>query len=233
MAANRIRPKKLSEPTVSRLPIYLRIAEQAARSGEDRLDSKRIAELAGHSATTVRRDLSGIGTLGKRGSGYDPTRLAGAISKELGLDQQYNAIVVGMGNLGRALVNSQNFITGGGTLVGIYDVDPAVIGTTVGGFVVQDFNGPLAEASTAILCVPPAASQSVADRLMAHGVTALLNFAPQVLTRTPEVSVHYVDFSIELQVLRYRQNHRLSFSGVVHSVGATSPNTPGSPAVSE
>ncbi len=118
-------------------------------------------------------------------------------------------------------------------LVGIYDVDPAVIGTTVGGFVVQDFNGPLAEASTAILCVPPAASQSVADRLMAHGVTALLNFAPQVLTRTPEVSVHYVDFSIELQVLRYRQNHRLSFSGVVHSVGATSPNTPGSPAVSE
>jgi len=223
------RPKTLSEPTISRLPIYQRIAEEMAQRGIDRIDSKTIGELAGVTATTVRRDLSGLGTLGTRGAGYDTRKLSERIADTLGVDKAYDVIVVGMGNLGSALVNSTSFLTRGAHLVGIYDTSPSVVGTKIGDLTVANFVGPLAPATIAVLCVPPEACQEVANRLVASGITALLNFAPQVITVPPHIVVHYVDFSIELQVLMYRQEHRVTFSGVVHPVGATPQGLSGGP----
>jgi redox-sensing transcriptional repressor len=221
MANPRLLKRQLSEPTISRLPIYQRIAEGWERRGRSSIDSTQLGELAGVTPTTVRRDLAALGSFGQRGSGYDVAILKTRIAEALGYDQEYDVIVVGAGNLGRALVNSNNFLTRGAKLVAVYDQDPKVIGTEVAGQVVQDFQGPIAPVTVAVLCVPAAAVQSVADRLVTQGIHAFLNFAPQVISLPPGYAVHYVDFSIELQILMYHVANGTGplGGGVLHSLG--------------
>jgi redox-sensing transcriptional repressor len=218
-----LRQPTLSEPTVARLPVYQRIVESWQRRGEVRIDSQQIATLAGVTATTVRRDLAGLGSLGVRGAGYDVGVLAERIGEALGHDRTYRVVVVGMGNLGRALVNSTNFLVRGAQLAALYDVDPHVIGTEIAGHRVESFDGPIAEASVGVLCVPPEAAQAAADHLVASGVHALLNFAPQVVTVPIGTSVHYVDFSIEMQILVFHLlNGTGDFAGgVLRSLGTS------------
>jgi redox-sensing transcriptional repressor len=156
-----------------------------------------------------------------RGSGYDVSVLRERIAEALGHDREYDVVVVGMGNLGRALVNSSNFLTRGAKLVALYDKDPSVIGSEVAGHIVQDLSGSIVRATVAVLCVPPAAAQAVADRLVGQGIRAFLNFAPQVISVPPGCAVHYVDFSIELQILMYHVNNGTGplGGGVLHSLG--------------
>lgn len=221
MASPRLRPRKLSEPTISRLPVYQRIVEDWQRHGETRIDSRQISELAGVTATTVRRDLAGLGPLGTRGSGYDVAVLATRISETLGHDRNYQVVMVGLGNLGRALVNSSNFLIRGATLVALYDSDVDIIGTEVAGLVVRSIDEEMVNATVGVICVPPQAAQVVADKLVAADVHALLNFAPQVLSVPLGTAVHYVDFSIELQILMYHLNNGTGplGGGLLHSLG--------------
>jgi redox-sensing transcriptional repressor len=224
MATPRLRSKKLSEPTIARLPVYQRIVEGWRARGAARIDSRQIGELAGVTATTVRRDLAGLGSLGTRGAGYDVDLLSERIGEALGHDRLYGVVVVGMGNLGRALVNSSNFLIRGATLVGLYDNDPAVIGTVVAGHTVRDLDEGVVAATVGVLCVPAAAAQAVADRLVAADIHALLNVAPEVITVPLGTAVHYVDFSIELQILMYHLNNGTGplGGGVLHSLGIAS-----------
>lgn len=223
--ATRRRLVTLSEPTIARLPIYQRIAENWRSRGNTSIDSQRLGDLAGVTATTVRRDLAGLGSLGVRGAGYDIDRLLAHIGEALGHDRTYGVVVVGLGNLGRALVNSNSFLIRGANLVGLYDADPSVVGTTIAGLEVRDLSGEITHADVAVLCVPPEAAQVVADRLVASGIRALLNFAPQVLTMPLGVAVHYVDFSIELQILMYHLVNGTGplGGGLLHSLGITAP----------
>jgi redox-sensing transcriptional repressor len=225
VATPRVRTKRLSEPTISRLPVYQRIAEGYRRRGEARIDSRQIGELAGVTATTVRRDLAGLGSFGTRGSGYDVGVLVERIGVALGHDQSYDVVVVGIGNLGRALVNSSNFLIRGARLTALYDVDPAVVGREVAGHRVEDLDALSGPASGGVICTPADAAQSVADRLVAARVRAILNFAPQVVTVPLGVAVHYVDFSIELQILMYHVIHGTGplAGGVLHSIGVAGP----------
>lgn len=217
----RLRLKKLSEPTIGRLPVYQRIAEGFARRGLNRIDSAQIGELAGVTATTVRRDLAGLGTFGTRGSGYDVTVLCERIGQALGHDLSYDVVVVGLGNLGRALVNSSNFLIRGARLIALYDVDATVVGTEIAGHVVRHLDEGVDRATVGVICVPATAAQSVADRLVAADVHAILNFSPQVITVPLGTAVHYVDFSIELQILMYHLNNGTGplGGGVLHSLG--------------
>ncbi len=227
MASPRLRPRKLSEPTISRLPVYQRIVEGWQRRGDTNIDSRQISELAGVTATTVRRDLAGLGSLGTRGSGYDVDVLVQRIGEALGHDRSYQVVVVGLGNLGRALVNSSNFLIRGANLAALYDTDPALIGTEVAGHVIRSINDDMVSATVGVICVPPEAAQAVADRLVAADVHALLNFAPEVLNVPLGTAVHYVDFSIELQILMYHLNNGTGplGGGLLHSLGiaATHP----------
>src|SRR5665213_4042843 len=143
MATPRLRTRKLSEPTIARLPVYQRIAESWGSRGLNRIDSQQIGELAGVTATTVRRDLAGLGSFGTRGAGYDVTVLIERIAGALGHDRHYDVVVVGIGNLGHALVNSSSFLIRGARLVALYDNDPAMIGTEVAGNVVQALSEPI------------------------------------------------------------------------------------------
>ncbi len=226
MATPRLRTRKLSEPTIGRLPVYQRIAEGWLARGLRRIDSQRIGELAGVTATTVRRDLAGLGTLGTRGAGYDVSVLNERIGEALGHDRSYDVVVVGIGNLGRALVNSSNFLIRGAQLAALYDIDPNVVGTTVAGHVVKSLDEPIIPATVGVLCVPASAAQGVAERLVAADIHALLNFAPQVLTVPLGTAVHYVDFSIELQILMYHLNNGTGplGGGVLHSLGIATAN---------
>jgi len=217
MATPRLRARKLSEPTIARLPVYQRIAEGWLIRGQNRIDSRQIAELAGVTATTVRRDLAGLGTLGTRGAGYDVNVLNDRIGEALGHDRKYDVVVVGLGNLGRALVNSSNFLIRGAQLAALYDVDPDVIGTEIAGHVVRPWSDAIVPATVGVICVPPLAAQEVADKL--------LNFAPQVITTPLGTAVHYVDFSIELQILMYHLNNGTGplGGGLLHSLGLANP----------
>ena len=225
MATPRLRARNLSEPTIARLPVYQRIAEGWLARGQNRIDSRQIAELAGVTATTVRRDLAGLGTLGTRGAGYDVGVLNDRIGEALGHDRKYDVIVVGLGNLGRALVNSTNFLIRGAQLVALYDVDPGVVGTEIAGHVVRPWSDPIVPATVGVICVPPEAAQEVADKLVKAKVRGLLNFAPQVITTPLGTAVHYVDFSIELQILMYHLNNGTGplGGGLLHSLGLANP----------
>ena len=226
MASPRLRPRKLSEPTISRLPVYQRIVEGWQRRGETSIDSRQISELAGVTATTVRRDLAGLGSLGTRGSGYEVDVLVERIGQALGHDRSYKVVVVGLGNLGRALVNSSNFLIRGANLAALYDSDPDIVGTELAGHVVRSIDDEMVSATVGVICVPPEAAQAVADQLVAADVHALLNFAPQVLNVPLGTAVHYVDFSIELQILMYHLNNGTGplGGGLLHSLGIAATN---------
>ncbi len=232
MATPRLRIRKLSEPTISRLPVYQRIVESFRRRGITRIESSQIAQLTGVTATTVRRDLSGLGPLGTRGAGYDVDVLDQKIGEALGHDRTYSVVVVGMGNLGQALVNSSNFLIRGASLSALYDADPAVVGREIAGHVVRDINDPMIEATVGVICTPPSAAQEVADKLVAANVHAILNFAPTVVNVPIGVAVHYVDFSIELQILVFHLLNTMNFAGgILHSVGVTAQGQPDARAV--
>lgn len=223
--ARLLRPKHLPEPTLHRLPIYQRIAGEWAKRGERQIDSTNLGDLAGASSTTVRRDLSYLGPLGTRGSGYDPNTLFQKISEVLGSQLHYDVVVIGMGNLGRALVNSTSFLVHGARIVGIYDIDPEVIGTKVGDHMVQSIEDGLESAAVGVICVPPEHAQGVAEKLVASKVSAILNFAPHVLTVPLGTVVRYVDFSIELQIVMYHLTNGTGplGGGILHTLGITPP----------
>jgi len=225
MSSAILRSKQLSEPTVARLPIYQRIADEWSRRGNLHIDSTTLGSLAGVQPATVRRDLSGLGALGTRGAGYECETLSTRINETLGRNHRYDIVVVGLGNLGRALINSEYFLSGGAELVGIYDIDPEVIGTEVAGLTVQSFDVDIVSAMVGVMCVPASAAQSVADRLVASGIHALLNFAPHVVAVPIGTAVRYVDFSIELQILEYQLTNGTGplGGGVLHTLGITPP----------
>jgi redox-sensing transcriptional repressor len=123
-------------------------------------------------------------------------------------------------------VNSTNFLIRGAQLAALYDNDPDVVGATIVGCVVKSLDDPIVPATVGVICVPPEAAQDVADRLVGAGIHALLNFAPQVLTVPIGTAVHYVDFSIELQILMYHLNNGTGplGGGLLHSLGISTPS---------
>jgi redox-sensing transcriptional repressor len=191
-----------------RLPVYQRILAELVRTNVATVSSEQLATLAAVNATKVRKDLSLLGSFGTRGSGYDPAYLIDQIEHALGVDRNWTIAVVGIGNLGRALTNSEGFVSRGFNVTAIFDVDPDVIGEEIKGLRVRHMDeiATLRSAerpAIGVITTPGWAAQEVANLLVAVGVTSLLNFAPRVLTVPPHVHLRYVDLSIELQVLGF------------------------------
>jgi len=191
-----------------RLPVYQRILAELVRTNVATVSSEQLASLAAVNAAKVRKDLSLLGSFGTRGSGYDPTYLITQIEQALGVDRNWTVAVVGIGNLGRALTNSEGFASRGFSVSALFDVDPAVIGEEIKGLRVRHMDEIASLRSTerpaiGVITTPGWAAQEVANLLVAVGVTSLLNFAPRVLIVPPHVHLRYVDLSIELQVLGF------------------------------
>lgn len=202
--------RAIPEATVARLPIYLRTLMDAAANHETTISSERLAELGGVNAAKVRKDLSYLGSLGTRGVGYDVEFLVFEISRELGLTRDWGVIIAGVGNLGHALANYKGFGSRGFQVVGLVDVDPAKIGEVIAGVTVRHLDELPALArevgpAIGVITTTAAVAQDVADRLVAAGVSSILNFAPGVITVPEGVAIRKVDLSIELQILSFYQ----------------------------
>lgn len=198
---------------MARLPVYLRILTELDDVRDSTVSSERLAELAGVNAAKVRKDLSYLGSYGTRGVGYDVEYLLFQVRRELGLNKDRPVVIVGVGNLGRALADYGGFTERGFPVVALVDTDRAKIGTQHVGITIRhvdDLDEVVREkgASIGLVATPPAAAQDVTDALVAAGVGSILNFAPVVLTVPDDVSLRKVDLALELQILSYYQQHR-------------------------
>jgi len=206
-------PAGIPDATVARLPLYLRALDELAASGTDVCSSEHLASAAGVNSAIVRKDLSHLGSYGTRGVGYDVRFLAGHIAAVVGQTQPWPVVIVGAGHLGSALAAYQGFGARGVKVAAVVDADPALVGTVVGGHEVRSIDEladviALGEVSLAIISTPPAAAQSVADALVAAGITSILNFAPTALQVPADVDLRQVDVAAELQILGYHAHHR-------------------------
>jgi redox-sensing transcriptional repressor len=223
-------PRRISEATVERLPIYERLLAELLRTGHPTVSSEQLASLARVNAAKVRKDLSLLGSFGTRGTGYDTAFLLAQIHRALGVDRDWPVAIVGIGNLGRALANSEGFSSHGFRVTALFDANPSVIGTRVGPVVVRDIAqlGDLREndvPAIGVVSTPAAAAQAVTDLLVGIGVRSILNFAPTVLNVPSSVMLRYVDLSIELQVMSFYQSRSTGEPpgsqaiALLHSVG--------------
>jgi redox-sensing transcriptional repressor len=210
--------RRIPEATVARLPLYYRALLETAEREVTTISSERLAELAGVNAAKVRKDLSYLGSYGTRGVGYDVEYLLHEISRELGLTRDWPVVIVGIGNLGRALANYRGFGARGFRVVALVDANADLVGDRVADLeieAVDDLDRIVSEREIAIgiLATPAAVAQEVADRLVEAGVTSILNFAPAVIAVPEGVSLRKVDLAIELQILSFYQLRKFT-SGV-------------------
>jgi redox-sensing transcriptional repressor len=216
--ARRLRRAGIPEATVARLPVYLRTLHGLAEVGTATVSSEGLAAAAGVNSAKLRKDLSYLGSYGTRGVGYDVEYLVYQISRELGLTQDWAVVIVGVGNLGHALAHYGGFASRGFRIAGLVDADPDRVGEEMVGLTVRAFDeleDVVREAGAAIgvVATPASAAQTVADRLVAAGVTSILNFAPAVLAVPDTVDVRKVDLSIELQILAFHEQRKAAASG--------------------
>jgi redox-sensing transcriptional repressor len=200
--------------TVARLPLYLRALGTLADEGVTTVSSEALAAAAGVNSAKLRKDLSHLGSYGTRGVGYDVDYLVYQVSRELGLTQDWPVVIVGLGHLGHALANYGGFVSRGFAICGLVDADPDIVGTRVAGVVVSpldDLERVVSEqrVAIAVIATPASVAQDVCDRLIASGVSSILNFAPSVLVVPDHVEVRKVDLSIELQILAFHEQRKL------------------------
>ena len=200
----------IPDATVARLPVYLRCL--AMRAGTGTCSSEDLARTAGVNAAQVRKDLSFLGAHGTRGVGYDVDALREEIRGALGLTHDFPVVIVGAGNLGRALANYRGFGEWGFSIAAILDVDARRIGSTISGTVVEsmsDLETLVDERNIeiGIIATPHDQAQPVAERLVAAGIRSILNFAPTVIN-VNLAEVRVVDLSSELQILAYHLQER-------------------------
>ena len=221
----------IPEATVARLPVYLRALYGLAERGISTVASEELAAAAGVNSAKLRKDLSHLGSYGIRGVGYDVDYLVYQVSRTLGLTQDWPVVIVGAGNLGRALANYGGFVSRGFTIAAMLDSDPAIVGSRIARLIVRhvdELEALVARHKVAIgvIATPAGSAQAVCDRLVSAGVTSILNFAPLVLSVPEGVDVRKVDLSIELQILAFHAQRR-SAARPPESRPAAPPGNPG------
>ena len=213
--------KGIPDATIARLPVYLRVLNQLADTGIDTVRSGALAEAAGVNSAQLRKDLSYLGSYGRRGVGYDVGYLRLQIGRAVGSTYDWPVIIVGLGNLGTALANYSGFYSRGFRVVGLIDPAPDLVGKLIHGLAIRDLSEledvvastaaaygteVAAGIAQAVIATPADAAQAVADRLVDAGVTSILNFAPTVLGVPEGVNVRKVDLGQELQILAYHEH---------------------------
>ncbi len=194
--------------TVYRLSIYQRCLQRLRENGVETVSSEALSKAAGVKSAQLRKDLAYFGNFGTRGLGYNVESLSGMIGQTLGTTRLQPVILVGVGNLGSALLRYSGFNKEGFEIVAAFDADPGHVrdtgtktpilaASTLPGFV-KDFSVKLA-----ILAVPAPVAQQVVNELVATGIQATLNFAPVVLEVPYQVVVNNVDLAVELENLSY------------------------------
>ena len=202
------------DATVARLPVYHDALRRLFDGHVEVVSSTALAEAAGVSPSQLRRDLSCLGTYGTRGVGYDVARLQRQIATHIGAASEWPVVIVGVGRLGAALANYAGFAARGFRVVALVDPAPDRVGTTIQGLAVSDLTD-LEEvvrntgAVIAVVATPAEAAQEVTDRLVAQGVTSILNFASTALVVPEAVNVRKVDLGRELAILAFHEQRKV------------------------
>lgn len=202
------RPRNLAPVTVDRLIRCHRLCVRLKRDGREFVSSREIGELLGCRPSLIRKDLSRLGKLGTRGYGYRVAELLAALEGLLGCKGPRNAVLIGAGALGAALLTHGGFARDGFRFVAAFDVDPDRVGTRCDCLVVNhvseipDMLGPLG-ADIGVLAIPGAQAQQIAELLAANGVRAILNLTPAGISPRKDLLVTNVDLGIELQKLAF------------------------------
>ncbi len=204
-----MRNEEIPNPAVYRLSFYLRQLESFHRGDRHTISSKQLGEALGYSDAQVRKDLAYFGQFGHPGIGYRVDELIHQLKKILGTDKISHVLLVGAGNLGRALLAYKGFVHKGFKIVAIFDADATKVGRKIGDLLVrsdQDIASVVAELQirVAMLAVPVQAAQAVADQLLAVGIKGILNFAPIALNVPGDVVVQSVDLALQLEQLSFR-----------------------------
>ena len=202
----------IPEATLARLPIYMRGLLEVAGEGVTTVSSRRLADLSGVNAAKVRKDLSYVGTRGTRGVGYEVDRLIREIGMVLS-GEVTPVVIIGVGNLGRALSRYDGFVAGGFPVLALVDADSSMVGRRIAGVIVShvdDLGKVVAETGCllGIVATPAHAAQVAVDGLIAAGIRSILNFAPAVVSVPAEVELRKVDLATELQILGYHEHRR-------------------------
>jgi len=200
--------RAIPDIVVGRLPHYLRALQHMALEGRRLTSSQELSEHLGISAAQIRKDLSLFGEFGKQGTGYQIEYLLDQLRQILKVNRVWDIALVGAGDIGSAIARYQGFADRGFRVAIIFDNDSSIVGSLVGSFVVQSSEGMVeairtAQVRIAMLAVPAANAQEVADQLVQAGIKSILNYAPISLNVPEDVHVQYIDPVIHLQRMTY------------------------------
>src|SRR5947209_1849241 len=200
--------EKLSLGVAARLSRYLQVLTQARKMGKETISSQELADYTHVNSTQIRRDLSGFGKFGKRGVGYNVESLVTQIRKILRTSGQHNIGLFGAGHLGTAIATSDIFADHGFRVVAVFDSDERKVGSPIGTLTVRHTSEMVAaiadqEIVVAVLAVPSAAAQALADQLVAAGVKIIFNYSDALLQVPPEVTVHTSSPAVDLLYALY------------------------------
>lgn len=210
-----VKRAKVSNNVIRRLPRYLRKLDELTEKGVSRISSSELGQQLGLTASQIRQDFSCFGEFGQQGYGYNVTALRAQIATILGLDRGFAAVLVGVGNIGRALVDNFCFSSWGCHLCAAFDIDPRLIGTTMNGipiYSMEQLETYLKENSVdvAVLTVPKEVAIKVTERLTSCGIEAIWNFTNVDLTGPESTTiVENVHFSDSLLSLSYYVSERM------------------------
>lgn len=203
--------KKISVVVIKRLPRYYRYLGDLLNMGIVRISSKELSEKMNITASQIRQDLNNFGGFGQRGYGYNVEFLYNEIKRILGIGRSYKMIVVGAGNIGQALVNYIDFENNGFNIVGVFDVNPRLIGMTIRGIEVYDVDRMESfvkknEIDIAILTIPKSQAKAMARKLADYGIKGIWNFSPMDLELPKSIAVENVHLTDGLMTLIYKTN---------------------------
>lgn len=204
--------KKISSAVIKRLPRYYRFLGELIDNDVNRISSKELSKKMNVTASQIRQDLNNFGCFGQQGYGYNVKSLFEEIQKILGLNDRYNLIIIGAGNLGQALLNYNNFHKRGYNFIGVFDVNPKIIGKTINGVQVFDICelNQFVEDNTvhiAAITVPRSSATGVSNQIVASGITAIWNFSNSELILPSEIIVENVHLTDSLMTLTYNFNN--------------------------
>jgi redox-sensing transcriptional repressor len=193
---------------ISRLPVYLRALTRLAQEGQDITSSHELGQRLGISSAQIRKDLSHFGGFGKQGTGYQIKYLINQLRQVLKVDQEWEVVLVGAGDLGSALAHYRGFSDRGFRIAHVFDSSPSKVGKAIENYIIRSVD----EMPTivrdnniriAMIAVPADKAQEVADKLIEAGVQAILNYAPMNLNVPDHVRVQYIDPVVQMQRMTY------------------------------
>jgi redox-sensing transcriptional repressor len=201
-------PIEIPDVVIDRLPVYARALAILERNGREVVSSQELGSQLGVTPAQIRKDLSYFGRFGKQGRGYNVKRLLEELRSILGLEREWTMVVVGVGQLGRAILAYGGFAPQGFRIVAAFDADPKVVGMRVGNLTVKpvdDLERELAPKNVdiGIVATPAATAQEVIDGLVACGVKAILNYAPIAAQVPPHVHIKDIDPVLSLQSMTF------------------------------